>query len=128
MRMRMLSLAIILFGLLTASSPALAHHAWRGYDNANMITLKGTVKEYDWENPHVWITLEVKDDKGGVEKWTAGGPSPSRLAAVGWDKDTLKPGDEISLTAVHGNDGSHELRLEKITLADGREMICYGKR
>jgi Family of unknown function (DUF6152) len=128
MRTKRLALGAILVGLLAAASPALAHHAWRGFDKSNHTSLKGIVKEFDWGNPHVWITLEVKDDKGNVEKWSAGGPSPSRLANVGWDKDTVKLGEEITVTGARGSGDSHEMRLEKVTLSDGREMPCYGSR
>lgn len=123
-----LALGLILAGLLTASVPAFAHHAWRGFDAENRATIKGTVTNFDWGNPHVWIYFDVMDDKGTVEKWSAGGPSPSRMARTGWDKDSLKPGDRIEATGIRANNGSYEMRLEKVTLADGRELICYGKR
>jgi Family of unknown function (DUF6152) len=128
MRGRTLAIFVVFAGLLTASSPVFAHHAWRGFDNANATTIKGTVTNFDWSNPHVWIYLDVAGDKGGTQKWSAGGPSPSRMANTGWDKYTLKPGDQIAATGIRSNDGSYILRLEKITLADGRELICYGKR
>jgi hypothetical protein len=128
MRSRRLAMLMVLAGLLTASVPAFAHHAWHGFDNANQATVKGTVTSFDWANPHVWIYLDVTGDKGGIQKWSAGGPSPSRMANTGWDKETLKPGDQISATGIRSNDGAYILRLEKITLADGRELICYGKR
>ena len=128
MKSKRLATGAILAGLLAVSSPALAHHAWRGFDKANQLTLKGVVKDFDWSNPHVWITLEVKDEKGSIEKWSAGGPSPSRLANNGWDKDTVKPGEEITVSGARGNGSSHEIRLDKVTLADGREMPCYGSR
>ncbi len=128
MKNRWLAAFVASVGLLTASSPAFAHHAWRGFDNANQTTIKGTVTNFDWSNPHVWIYFDATDEKGGVQKWSAGGPSPSRMANTGWDKSTLKPGDQFAATGIRANDGSYVLRLEKITLADGRELICYGKR
>ena len=128
MRGRRLLLGVILVGLLAASSPAFAHHSWRGFDEANLTTVKGTVTLFDWANPHVWIYFEAKDDKGSVQKWSAGGPSPSRMANTGWDKDTLKVGDQIAFTGNRNKNGSYEMRLTKITLADGRELICYGQR
>jgi len=128
MKTKRLSLRILLVGLLTTSGPAFAHHSWHGLDKSNQTTVKGIVTNFDWSNPHVWITVEVKDDKGSDEKWSAGGPSPSRLANKGWDKDTIKPGDEISITGARSTDGSHQMRLDKITLPDGRELPCYGSR
>jgi hypothetical protein len=95
---------------------------------ANLTTMKGTVTLFDWANPHVWISFDVKDDKANVEKWSAGGPSPSRMANTGWDKDTLKPGDQITAIGHRISDGSNSLRLVKVVLPDGRELICYGGR
>jgi len=119
------SLAVL---LLAISSPLFAHHAWHGYDMDNLTSVKGTVTQFDWSNPHVWISMEMTDDKGAIEKWNAGGPSPSRMAGTGWDKDTLKAGDQITAVGHRIKDGTYNLRLVKVVLADGRELICYGGR
>ena len=128
MRIKSLALSSLVAGLLAISSPAFAHHAWHGYDMSNLTTVQGTVTQFDWANPHVWITLEVKDDKSNVEKWNAGGPSPSRMANTGWDKETLKPGDQITAVGHRISDGTYYLRLVKVVKPDGRELICYGGR
>ena len=114
--------------LLAVPGGAFAHHAWSGYDMENLTSVQGTVTQFDWGNPHVWISLERKDDKGGMEKWSVGGPSPSRMANTGWDKETLKPGDRITAVGHRITDGTNNLRLVKVVLADGRELICYGGR
>ena len=113
---------------LAVSVPVLAHHAWHGYDMNNLTTITGTVTQFDWGNPHVWISLDVKNDKANIEKWNAGGPSPSRMANTGWDKNTLKSGDTITAIGHRISDGTNYLRMEKVVLADGRELICYGGR
>jgi hypothetical protein len=120
--------ASLIVSLLLISGPVFAHHAWHGYDMSKNSTVKGTVTQFDWGNPHVWIYFEVKNDKGNVEKWSAGGPSPSRMAGTGWDKYTLKPGDQITAIGHRINDGTFNIRLEKVQLADGRELLCYGGR
>jgi Family of unknown function (DUF6152) len=114
--------------LLAVSRPAFAHHAWHGYDMDNLTSVKGTVTQFDWGNPHVWISFEMTDDKGGIEKWSAGGPSPSRMANTGWDKNTIKAGDQITAVGHRITDGTYSLRLVKVVLSDGRELICYGGR
>lgn len=114
--------------LLAISNPAFAHHAWHGYDMDNLTSVKGTVTQFDWSNPHVWISMEMMDDRGAIEKWNAGGPSPSRMAGTGWDKDTLKAGDQITAVGHRIKDGTYNLRLVKVVLSDGRELICYGGR
>jgi Family of unknown function (DUF6152) len=128
MKTRLLWIGSLAVFLMTVSLPAFAHHAWHGYDMANLTTVKGTVTQFDWGNPHVWINLEVTGDKGNIEKWAAGGPSPSRMAGTGWDKETLKPGDQITAVGHRIADGTYSLRLVKVVLADGRELICYGGR
>jgi hypothetical protein len=112
--------------LLAIAGPAFAHHAWHGYDMANLTTVRGTVTRFDWGNPHVWKYFDATDDKGNVEKWAAGGPSPSRMAGTGWDKETLKPGDQITAVGHKITDGTNTLRLVKVVLSNGRELICYG--
>jgi hypothetical protein len=128
MRTKLLVLGGLLAGLLTVAGPVFAHHAWHGYDSRDLTTVKGTVTLFDWGNPHVWISFDVRNDKGNVEKWSAGGPSPNRMANTGWEKDTLKPGDQITAIGNRNNDGSYQMRLAKVVLQDGRELLCYGKR
>jgi hypothetical protein len=128
MKTRTLLIGSLFACFLAVSGPAFAHHAWHGYDMENLSSVKGTVTKFDWGNPHVWISFELTDDKGNVEKWCAGGPSPSRMAGTGWDKDTLKPGDQITAVGHRISDGTYSLRLVKVILSDGRELICYGGR
>jgi hypothetical protein len=128
MKTRLLLIGSLVACLLTVSGPTFAHHAWHGYDMANLTSVKGTVTQFDWGNPHVWISFEMTDDKGTIEKWSAGGPSPSRMANTGWDKDTLKPGDQITAVGHRITDGTFTMRLVKVVLSDGRELICYGGR
>ena len=128
MNARLLLIGSLVTCLLTVARPAFAHHAWHGYDMENITSMKGTVTQFDWSNPHVWISLETMDDKGVIEKWSAGGPSPSRMANTGWDKETLKTGDQIPAVGHRIKDGTHNLRLVKVGLSDGRELICYGGR
>ncbi len=128
MKSKFLLIAILASCLLPIAAPALAHHSWSGYDMANLTTVKGTVTEFDWGNPHMWVNFEVKDDKGDTQKWTAGGPSINRLANTGWDKNTLKPGDQITFVGHRITNGTFSMRLENIVLPDGRELDCYRGR
>jgi hypothetical protein len=125
---RLLLIGSLVVYLLVGTGHAFAHHAWHGYDMVNLTSVKGTVTQFDWGNPHVWINFEMTDDKGNIEKWSAGGPSPSRMANTGWDKETLKPGDQITAVGHRITDGTNNMRLVKIVLSDGRELICYGGR
>ena len=113
--------------ILAAASPLWAHHVWP-VDNSREITVRGTVTGYDWTNPHVMIGLDVKTNDGTVEKWRVGGPSTSRMAGNGWGRDTLKGGELITAMGYRFSDGQKILRLNKIVMADGKEMFLYGRR
>lgn len=128
MKNRQLAIGCVLAVFLAVAVPTFAHHAWHGYDMKNLTTVKATVTEFDWGNPHVSMKFDVTDDKGNVQKWWAGGPSPSRMANTGWNKDTLKPGDHITAVGNRIEDGTYMLRLSKVMLANGRELLCYGQQ
>lgn len=124
-RMRtLLSGAVV---ILVGAGPVSAHHAWP-VDRSKEVTVSGTVRGYEWGNPHVMIDLEVQTSNGTVEKWNVGGPSVTRMAANGWDRSTLKPGDQITASGFQFADGSKILRLEKVVMAGGKEMFLYGGR
>jgi hypothetical protein len=104
-----------------------AHHAWP-VDRSKEVTVKGTVTGFNWSNPHVMIDLEVKTDAGKVEKWNVGGPSTDRMSGNGWDRSTLKPGDVITGFGYQFSDGSKTVQLQRIVMANGKEMLLYGRR
>jgi len=124
MKTRLRWIPILLLCLLAISGPVFAHHSWSGYDMRDTTTVKGTVTEFDYGNPHIWISFEAKDDNGNIQKWSAGGPSPNRLANSGWDKNTVKPGDQITFVGNRISNGTFSMKLQKIVLPDGREMPC----
>ena len=123
MRVRLLACFAMISCFLLVSRPIFAHHSMSMYDMSQTITLKATVEDFDWSNPHVQIHFDVKDDKGTVEQWMAECPSPNRLTKTGWNKDTLKPQDEITITGNPTKDGSKSIRLGSVVLPDGQELI-----
>lgn len=112
--------------VFAAATPLLAHHSWP-VDFSHEVTVKGTVTEYNWGNPHVMIGLDVRDDQGRVEKWQVGGPSTSRMEANGWHKGSLKLGDTITGSGYRFSDGQRILRLQRIVMPDGKVMLLYGR-
>ena len=118
--------ATIALALVLGTVPLLAHHSWP-VNMERLVTVKGTVMEFAWENPHPMITLEVRTDDGTVEKWLVGGPAINRMEANGWTKTTVKVGDVITGTGFQFSDGQKIIRLERIMLADGKEMRLYGR-
>jgi len=122
MKCRVLSLSI-LFAALLVSSPIFAHHGETNYDTDKLVSVKATVTDFQFINPHVQIFLDAKNDKGEVEKWTCEARSPAMLVRNGdWDKNTLKPGDTITAIGFQSRNGAKILRLKKIVLADGKEL------
>ncbi len=111
---------------LCAAATLSAHHAWP-VNNQRLVTVKGTVLEFTWSNPHPMITLEVKNDAGQIEKWSIGGPAITRMEANGWSATTLKAGDVITGSGYQFSDGQKIIRLERVTLANGQEIRVYGR-
>jgi hypothetical protein len=96
---------VAMAALLTASA-APAHHSFAMFDQSKAVTVEGTVKEFRWNNPHVFIQLLVKTD-GGEAEWSIEMTSPEHLARVGWRPGTLKAGDKVSLVIHPMRDGSN---------------------
>jgi hypothetical protein len=81
-------------------APAFAHHSFAMFDQSKSLTLHGSVRDFRWTNPHVFIQLLTTDEHGAQEEWSIEMTSPEHLARVGWRPGTLKPGDKITL-AIH---------------------------
>lgn len=109
------------FALLAIYSPALAHHGGSEYDTKNPITLKGTVTEYYWANPHCQIYVDVKDDKGKTANWAIETLAPAVMKRAGWNRDLLHPGDVITITVVPSKNGTPVGMVRKLVLASGEE-------
>lgn len=104
MTFKALSLAAIATAAFAA--PAFAHHSFAMFDQTKTVTLKGTVKEFEWTNPHSWIRLMVKDASGKEFQYALEMGSPARSTYDGWKADSLKPGDVITVTMAPLKDGS----------------------
>ena len=115
--------AFVLAGALTAlAAPAFAHHSFAMFDHEKTATIVGTVKEFEWTNPHAWIHIVAADEKGAPTDWSFEMGSVGQVAAQGWKVDTIKPGDKISVTMHPLKDGSHGGQYMSATLADGRSL------
>jgi hypothetical protein len=112
--------------LMAGAAPLSAHHSWP-VNMSQLVTVKGTVVDFAWENPHPMITLEVRTDDGKMEKWLVGGPAINRMEANGWTKTSVKPGDVLTGIGYQFTDGQKILRLERVVFADGKEMRLYGR-
>ena len=101
--------------LWMVSGPLFAHHAGSLYDREHPVTLTGTVTQFLMINPHAQIHFEVKDANGNVAKWVAETAGPQRLLRVGWNKNTLKAGDTVTVTGAQFKDGRKYLSIFKLT-------------
>jgi DNA/RNA endonuclease YhcR with UshA esterase domain len=119
------SLFLLAFFVL-GSSAAFAHHGTANYDTTKSVTVKGAVTNFQFINPHVIISLEVKDDKGVVQNWQGGLTSPNHLMRSGWTKDTLKPGDVITISGFPAKSGAPEMWIQKVVLASGEVLDTSG--
>jgi uncharacterized protein DUF6152 len=108
--------------LLAVSTPIFAHHGASAYDTKKLTTLKGTVTEFQFMNPHSELFLEVKNTDGKVEKWTAEAASMVTMSRLGWTKTLFKAGDPITVVGNRAKNGSPTMRLSKVVLANGKEF------
>jgi hypothetical protein len=124
MKSKLLISFAVLVGVLTVGSPLFAHHGSAAYKPDKVIVLKhATVTRFVWANPHAMVLFDVKDDKGNVSHWAGEAGSPSAVRLLGWTKNSLQPGDVIT---VHLNPSKFEStvgRLEKIVLANGTTLM-----
>jgi hypothetical protein len=122
MNKRLAFLALVPFCLLLIASPMLAHHGTSPYDSTKLTTVKGTVTSFEFINPHVEIYVEVKGENGKIEKWVGEANSPNVLTRHGWSREIIRPGDQITVIGNRAKNGTFMLRLQKVVLADGREL------
>ena len=121
-RKSVMSLALAA-SLLMVCGSMLAHHGTAiSYDQTTTITLKGTVTEFVWSNPHAYVLFDVQDDGGNVVHWAAEGSSPRNWRRRGWNRDSLKPGDEITITMHPSKAGSPVGVVTNVVLASGEEL------
>lgn len=122
MKKYQLKLLIAAAAVLVLGIPLWAHHGNAAYDNDNPITIRGTVTEFSWTNPHVQIYLDVKSDKGDVVHWSVETYSPGKLVRAGWSKESVKVGDVVSINLIPAKSGAPVGFLHKLVLPDGKEL------
>jgi hypothetical protein len=107
---------------LLAAAPAFAHHSFAMFDRQKEITLKGTVKEFQWTNPHSFIEIETLDDKGALATYSIEMNSPNNLTRQGWKSTFLKAGDKVTLVMNPLRDGSRGGLFVSVMLPDGKVL------
>jgi hypothetical protein len=110
------------FAFCAACAPLEAHHGNSAYNISKTTSYKATVTKFEYSNPHTQVYFDVTDDKGTVEHWVAETTNPAMLSRVGWTRDTLKPGDQVTLIANPNKVGARVVFLEKVVFSDGKEL------
>jgi hypothetical protein len=102
----------VLWGLLVISGPVFAHHGAAAFDMQNLTTVKGTVTKFLFINPHALIFFDVVSEKGSVEHWIAEESSNNHLSRVGWTKNTIKVGSQVTIAGHRAKNDAYTLELQ----------------
>ena len=124
MKFKALGLAGIAIAMSVAMSavPAFAHHSFAMFDASTKSTVQGTVKVFEWTNPHAWVRMMVTNSEGQLDQWSIEMGGPSGLARQGWVPKTLTPGMNISVIMHPLRDGGHGGQFLAVTLPDGTQL------
>ncbi len=121
---RILAIAAL---VLSSTVAVLAHHSFDAeYDRNKPITLKGTVTKVEFMNPHIWIYLDVKDEKGATSNWQIEGGAPNSLRRLGWNQDSVQKGAELTVEGTMSKDGSKTVNARSVTLAASGKRLFAG--
>ena len=127
MKAKLAALLPLVAGLSMVCVPLFAHHGTGvAYEVDKQITIKGTVTEWIWANPHCGLLFDATDDKGAVAHWGAEMANPHALSQAGLNKDIFKPGDTVTVVGHPARSGAPRLELMTVTLADGRVLPQKG--
>jgi uncharacterized protein DUF6152 len=120
-----LGVFVISLALFVTLLPAVAHHAFVAqYDASKSTTLHGVVTKIEWTNPHARFYVDVKDKSGSVTNWNLELASPNALRRLGWTRDAIKVGEEVTVLVAPAKDGTKMANARTVTLADGRKMVA----
>jgi len=127
MKTNVCAVSVLLFAaaVILPAGIALAHHSFAAeFDAEKPLTLKGIVVKWEMMNPHGWITVDVSGPGGEKVRWMVETSNPNGLMRLGWTKNSLKPGDQITIEAYRAKDGSNTANAARVTLADGRSVFA----
>jgi len=117
---------IIGAGLVVAGTfPLYAHHSFAAeFDPNKPVTLTGAVTKVEWGNPHIWVYVDVKDERGSLQHWQCEGGAPNTLTRNGWSKDSLKMDSQVTIEGFLAKDGSKTCNMRIVKLPDGRNVFA----
>ena len=119
---RFIALAL---GLVSATAPVLAHHSFAAqYDSNKPITFTGTITKMQWQNPHIYFYVDVKEASGKVTNYAVEGGPPNTLYRSGWRKDSLKIGEIVTVDGSKARDGSNLVNARSVVMANGKKVFA----
>jgi Family of unknown function (DUF6152) len=110
-------------GLLGASSPLFAHHGNATLDANKTLSMKGSVTEWDWSNPHCLLQFDVKNESGQLVHWIGETQNPAEMVSLGWGKTSFKAGDEVTVSLMPVKNGNPFGRITLVVLPDGKTFV-----
>jgi len=122
MKIKMIGLSAAALILAIWTSPALAHHGTAAYQEDKQVTVTGTVTGFEFANPHTLLFLDVKQPDGTVLKWQGEMTSPNHLVRAGWTRNTLRPGEQVTITGLPMKRGARSMWIRKIVKSDRTEL------
>jgi hypothetical protein len=126
---KLLLFVLLAVSVLTLSAPLFAHHGNAALDVGKKVTVKGTVTEWLWANPHCWLKVDVKDDSGKVVNWVGETNNAADMIEKGWSKQTLKVGDQVTVTMEPVKNGKPAGKVLEVVLPNGQTLgMAYLKQ
>jgi Family of unknown function (DUF6152) len=122
MRSKSEAISLLLVFVLAASLPLLAHHGNASYDTEKTVTVKGTVTEYIWANPHVFVKVDAKDESGNTQHWVIEAQNLVAQSDLGWSNSMFKPGDQVVIDVTPAKNGRPIGRFKGRIIINGQEF------
>ena len=117
------SLIVTVLSVVAICAPAYAHHSFAAeYDGNKAVKLTGAITKVDWSNPHVYFYIDVEDEKGNVTSWSMEMGAPGALRGRGWDKNTLKIGEVVTVEGSRAKDGGFHGNARNVTTSTGQQL------
>jgi hypothetical protein len=113
----------VVAGVLSVSVPLFAHHGSSVFDATKTVTMKGSVTEWDWFNPHCLLQFDVMNEGGQMVHWIAETQNPAEMVSLGWGKTSFKPGDEVAVTLMPAKNGKPFGRMRLVVLAGSKTFV-----
>src|SRR4029079_2935818 len=123
--MKTISVCIGALLVIVAAAAVSAHHSFAAeFDVNKPVTLTGAVTKVEWGNPHIWVYMDFKDERGVAQAWQCEGGAPNTLTRNGWSKDSLKTSEQITIDGWLAKNGSRTCNMRVVKLADGRTVFA----